>query len=173
MSVWVLHYIKQNSNSIQLGARICKHQWWFGGTNHPSHAMVFDCRFARIFSYCMREGLSFQSWEILNEWLFVPIFFFNYSNLPQIIFGEIFFFLWHCSSPYFLTNNHSLFHELCFRESSGTRMKWIYLMWGDLYFHVICFQIQWSMCFDTYFYILIFLLNIMVTINNVMFKYLK
>lgn len=107
---------------------------------------------------------------------FVPIFFFfNYSNLPQIIFGEIFFFfLWHCSSLYFLTNNHSLFHELCFRDSSGTRMKWIYLMWGDLYFHVKCFQIQGRICFNTYFYILIFLLiNIMVTTNNFMFKYLK
>lgn len=64
---------------------------------------------------------------------FVPIFFFfNYSNLPQIIFGEILFlFLWHCSSLYFLTNNHNLFHELCCMDGSGIRIKWIYLMWGE------------------------------------------
>lgn len=81
----------------------------------------------------------------------------------------------------FLTSNHKVclmapksLLFLCFRESSGARMQWNLFDAGDLCFHVQCFQIKQSMCFETYFYILICLLliNIMVIVNF-MFKYLK
>ncbi|KAG3285448.1 hypothetical protein H1C71_009048 [Ictidomys tridecemlineatus] len=36
-----LYYINQNLNSVQLGGRICRYQFWLGETSHRVSARVF------------------------------------------------------------------------------------------------------------------------------------